>query len=247
MLNCRFYLSNKNISRFWSSNTWLITHFILQRHDEKDLLQINLKLFMSIWFRVVNSDTYCHFDSVFMNLTACLHFFLPAPCCPSIYLCSAHSCSFSKQRDTPVLMMMMTTICVLVCVCVFRETGWQASSHPYRASQLFLCFDGADLCVYVCASVCGTLQMSLRWSFEHMAQKLKNQGGGSKMKRVKVYFTVHPFLWNMWTGESAVMTFLALFSPTSPWMLRFCPLTLYLSLLFLLLGSLWREDVQFEA
>ena len=115
-----------------------------------------LLLMSQVWLLV------CVFWSQFPVLSIYLSLFLSL----TLLLETAGDASFDDD----------VSVCQSVCVCVWHETSWQASSHPYRANQLFLCFDKADLCECLCVCVCVALQMSPRWSFEHMALRRRKQG-----------------------------------------------------------------------
>lgn len=110
----------------------------------------------------------------------------PAPS-PSLYL--SLTFIFKTARDTR-----LDDVCVCVsahCMCV-SETGWQASSHPYRASQLFLCFDRASMCVCVCV-------WHSKWARDGALsiwhREGESKGDNGDRDGIKIYFTFNTFLW----------------------------------------------------
>ena len=129
----------------------------------------------------------------------------------------------------------LCTACVCVCVCVC-ETGWQASSHPYRASQLFLCFDRASMCVCVCVCVCvcacacvfGTPnepEMEL-WAYGTEKEKARETTEtGTELKYTLLSTLSYGEREKRASTFMAVSGFFHFVSPTHPWMLRYRLLT----------------------
>lgn len=142
----------------------------------------------------------------------------PAPS-PSLYL--SLTFIFKTARDTR-----LDDVCVCVsahCMCV-SETGWQASSHPYRASQLFLCFDRASMCVCVFGTP-NEPEMEL-WAYGTEKEKARETTEtGTELKYTLLSTLSYGERKKRASTFMAVSGFFHFVSPTHPWMLRYRLLT----------------------